>query len=131
MSKLINKNVASYRKLAGLSQAQMAELLGMKCSTYSQMERIGNISAERLSRIAKIFGVEVEVFYREDMLFSRPLKKSHVIEHFVAEPEPVSNGMVLSMRETNRVKILRNLSKEALARIDTAIELEYKNAKNK
>ena len=39
MSETINQRIALYRKIANLTQTQAAEKLGMKCSTYSQMER--------------------------------------------------------------------------------------------
>ena len=47
MDKLINQRIALYRKMANLTQTEVAEKMGMKCSTYSQMERKGSISSER------------------------------------------------------------------------------------
>ena len=57
MAYTINQRVAIYRKMANLTQTEAAERLGMKCSTYSQMERKGNISVDKLMAIAEVFGV--------------------------------------------------------------------------
>ena len=53
----INKRVVYYRKQKHLTQATVAERIGMKSSTYSQMERKGNITGEMIIKIAKIFEV--------------------------------------------------------------------------
>lgn len=58
MSKEINKRLAYYRRLAGYSQVQLAEILGMKISTYSQRERTGNLSAEFITQVSQILGVD-------------------------------------------------------------------------
>ena len=55
--KEVNRRIALYRKMANLTQTEVAEKMGMKCSTYSQMERKGSISTERLLTICKILGV--------------------------------------------------------------------------
>ena len=57
MDKSINQRIILYRKMANLTQTEVAEKMGMKCSTYSQMERKGSISTERLLALADIFGV--------------------------------------------------------------------------
>ena len=61
MDKSINKRVRIYRKRAGLTQNELAERLGMKGSTYSQMEREGNIPANRLLQIADVLGIEAVI----------------------------------------------------------------------
>ena len=57
MSNSINQNVASCRKLVGLKQSDVAEKLNLKTSTYSQMERKGNITAEMIVRLAELFKI--------------------------------------------------------------------------
>ena len=59
MGSEINKRVRKYRKLAHLTQSQVADLIGMKSSSYSQMERVGDISAERIIKLAEIFEINV------------------------------------------------------------------------
>lgn len=57
----INKRIAHYRAVAGYSQAEVAEMLGMKLSTYSQRERVSEPTADFLKKLSVIFGVEIEV----------------------------------------------------------------------
>lgn len=64
----INQRIKRYRKLCHLTQHKVAELLGMKNSTYSQAEREGNVTCELLIKISSILGVDVKVllFGEED-----------------------------------------------------------------
>ena len=57
--KTINQRIAGYRKLAGLTQAQAADLLGLKRNTYARMEKYGNPSPDMLKQIAELFRVSV------------------------------------------------------------------------
>lgn len=56
----IGKTIAKYRVLAGLTQSQVAEILGVTNEAVSRMER-GSImpTVARLIRLAEIFGCEV------------------------------------------------------------------------
>lgn len=54
----INRKVKELRIKKGLTQARVAELLGMKTSSYSQMERMGNIPVQRILNLAAIFEVD-------------------------------------------------------------------------
>jgi len=59
----INQRLAVFRRLCGLSQAKMAELMNMKPSTYSQMERSGKISSDMILRLSEVLGVDpMELF---------------------------------------------------------------------
>ncbi len=58
--KSINERIKKLRLEKGFSQEKMGELLGIKTSTYSQMERNGIISAQRLKILAEIFDVSYE-----------------------------------------------------------------------
>lgn len=49
----INQRVACYRKIKNLRQEDVAEKMGMRPSTYAQMEREGDISADRLLKISE------------------------------------------------------------------------------
>ncbi len=53
----INERIRKYRKGAGFNQMQIAEKLGIKAGTYSQMERRGYITAENLRAISEILEV--------------------------------------------------------------------------
>ena len=67
MGYTVNQRVAIYRKMANLTQTEAAERLGMKCSTYSQMERKGHISVDKLIAIAAAFGIEPSILLRDPM----------------------------------------------------------------
>lgn len=56
----IGRAIAKYRVLAGLTQAQVAEILGVTNEAVSRMER-GTImpTVARLIRLAEIFGCDV------------------------------------------------------------------------
>jgi len=115
----INQRVAISRKLAGFNQQDAAEKLGMKCSTYSQMERRGNISGERLVQIAKIFNVSITY-----LLLGEETNTLHTtIEPPV--PEPQRPQMLLTRREENIITIIRNLSKERREELIKYIQDNY------
>ena len=59
MQETLNKRVTRFRKSAKITQKQVAELLGAKHSTYSQMERKGNIRAEDIVKLAEIFKADI------------------------------------------------------------------------
>lgn len=60
LAKQIGQAVAKYRKLAGLSQAQVAELMGLSNDAISRMER-GTIvlNVPRLFEFAQLFNCDV------------------------------------------------------------------------
>ena len=63
MPSLINERIRKYRKLKKLSQGQLADKLGIKTSTYSQMEREGNVSADMVLKIADVLDVDPALIF--------------------------------------------------------------------
>ena len=65
-ARVVAANVAKLRKIAGLSQQQMAERVGV---TYQQMHKyeagINRMSAGRLWQIAQALGVSVAELYED------------------------------------------------------------------
>ncbi len=116
----LNDRIAKYRKLANLTQTDMAEKLDIKCSTYSQMERKGIISADRLFEMAKIFGVSPCYLFNETEPCREAAKTSIVpqtetMPSVLNQPEvPVikRDVFVVTKKEENLIKILRKLSKD-------------------
>ncbi|MBQ6847625.1 MAG: helix-turn-helix transcriptional regulator [Clostridia bacterium] len=53
----VNERIRICRKQRGLTQTQMSKVLGIKTSTYSQMERKGIITCEVLKVLSEAFGV--------------------------------------------------------------------------
>ena len=142
MGYTVNQRVAIYRKMANLTQTEAAERLGMKCSTYSQMERKGHISVDNLIAIAAAFGIEPSVLLRDPMELtseqSRPVEQPAA----PAKPEmpifrepvvaPTSRpAFVISRNEENMLTILRNLPKADLDEVRSLINEKYQNSKKK
>ena len=143
MSDTINQRIALYRKMANLTQTEPAERMGMKYSTYSQMERKGNISAERLRALSEILGVKPEI-----LLYGQEGKQNKEL-NFSAEKTEISNTLrqpsvlaentpsfapapfVPNRKEENILKILRNLPKEDYDEVIALINKKYKASKTR
>ena len=107
MGKEINKRIRHYRKKAGLTQNKLAELIGMKGSTYSQAEREGIITCELLLKVAPFLEVEPEFLLRGKMQEQPP----------IPPPPPPPPIYDYSIKEKNLIKIFRNTSQENRNRI--------------
>lgn len=95
----INKRIREIRKSLNLTQKDVAERLEMGLSTYSQREREGNIEADFLVSLAKIFNVDIRtILYGEDEF-----------PHFNNEQDC---DFKLTAQEMLLIKILRNTSAE-------------------
>ena len=134
MSKDINQRVAICRKLAGLTQSQTAEKLGMKSSTYSQMERKGNISPECLIELAKIFGADPDYLIygkekNQELDFSSPKNTVQLKQDSFSDKNNLYEGLILTKSEENIIKLFRHLSKEAKSDIIEYINKVYRDSK--
>ena len=118
MSKSINSRIAKIRKAKGFRQYQVAELLGMKTTAYSQMERTGRIYADRIVSLASIFNVDVK-----ELLFdgAEPVKE---IAKPVKIPEPE-----FSLTEINLITIMRNFPKTVRDDVYAFIDKKYRENK--
>ena len=138
MKETINQRVAKCRKLANLNQTDVAEKLGMKCSTYSQMERKGIISAERLLKMAVIFGVSPNY-----LLNGEEPAKQEVPPVPIINPKPDEGTLgqtpeiphqpkifVVTKKEESLLKLIRNFSKPNYDRVMKFVETIYKEEKN-
>lgn len=56
----INERIIARRKELGLNQTMLAESLGIKVSSYSQMERKGHITCETLRVLCEVLKVSTE-----------------------------------------------------------------------
>ena len=136
MTGSINQRVATCRKLAGLTQAEAAEKLNMKCSTYSQMERKGNISAQMVLDLASIFKVHPNIIYYGEDNYTAPQKEdnfaSKILEQTVVEPVfPADPDFVLSKQEESFIKLLRSISKADREEVREFAYNKYMNKKSK
>lgn len=119
----VNQRLAVFRRLCGFSQARMAELIGMKTSTYSQMERRGKISTEMVFKLSEALGVDpIELFMGTDYKKKETEKtetqkkpedtkdiEKEKIKLPVYPPEPIT--MVLTPQEESIITIIRNTTK--------------------
>ena len=129
MPKTINERISYFRKLSNLTQTETAELLNMKYSTYSQMERKGTISAEMVVRLANIFGIPTEyLLYDHDASF--PHNGEIVMTARQNTVLPNDDQIILTHKETNIMKIYRNMSKENREEFERMIEKIYKSEKS-
>ena len=116
----LNERIAECRNKSGKNQTEVAEMLGIKCSTYSQMERKGIISADRLFEMAKIFGISPCYLFNETEPCREEVKTSIVpqtenMPSILNQPEiPMikRDVFVVTKKEENLIKILRKLSKD-------------------
>ncbi len=137
MAESINRRIARCRKLADLTQTEAAEKMGMKCSTYSQMERKGNISADRLLKLAQIFGVHPdELLYEKKStaptVSADTLSETTASHPSVIQPDEFDDGrpvFIISKKEENLLKIIRNLPKNARDDVIAFIEQKYRENK--
>lgn len=121
MKSELNSRIKKYRKLADLTQEDVAKSLNMKLSTYSQMERGGKIKAEYIEPIAKILNVDpIVLLFGEqndnDITLppiaptpERDLRQPPPPPIFMDETETV---LPLKNREIQAIKIIRALSPE-------------------
>lgn len=111
MANEVNERIAIYRRLTGLSQEQVADLLGMSSSTYSQKERKGNITVEFVKRVAPILKVEPSaIMFGEENIITPPEPKQPTPEIPTPFP-PNATLMLLNNSESSLINICRNLPK--------------------
>ncbi len=58
MAETLNQGIKRYRKKLGYTQEYVANQIGEKLSTYSQMERKGNITCKLLIELTEILQVD-------------------------------------------------------------------------
>ena len=127
MGYTVNQRVAIYRKMANLTQTEAAERLGMKCSTYSQMERKGHISVDKLRD-------PMELTSEQSRPVEQPAAPAKPEMPIFREPvvAPTSRpAFVISRNEENMLTILRNLPKADLDEVRSLINEKYQNSKKK
>lgn len=113
----LNDRIAECRNKSGKNQTEVAEMLGIKCSTYSQMERKGIVSAERLFKLAKIFGVTPCYLYdgnepcRQNETDSIMPQTENTMPTLNSPEIPFykKDVFIITKKEENLIKILREL----------------------
>ncbi len=132
----VNRRILNYRKMANLTQTDMAEKLDIKCSTYSQMERKGLITVDRLFEMSKIFGVSPCQLYlgkepcRDEAISSLQAAQPSILKQPEIE-KPKKEIFIVTKKEENMLKIIRNLSKSNYNKIMDLVGELYKEEKEK
>ncbi|MBQ6825343.1 MAG: helix-turn-helix transcriptional regulator [Clostridia bacterium] len=117
VEKEINRRVRERREELGYTQKEVAELIGMKQNAYSQMEKEGNISAQRIMNLAVVlktttqyllYGNKENIFdiqagAKTNLTFNEPAPKFDAVDPLI---ETITN------REKNAIKMLRNIKQE-------------------
>ncbi len=133
----INQRIFHYRKLAGMTQADVAEKMEMKLNAYSKMEREGRITVDRLEKLAEILDIDFEVLARGE-------KKKPQIEYIPIPIPPIDQPPLIvgqpditekkpkfhipeyipTPREKATMKIVHNLPKNVQEEIYDFIEMK-------
>ena len=116
MSLEINKRVKAERIKQCYTQEKFAFLLNMNTTTYSQMERSGNISAKTLITIARILNVDIRYFLYGDETYKH---------------EQIEKTSDYTAQEESIIKILRNFNSQDRNDVLNYIENKYKAQKNR
>ncbi len=139
----VNQRIFHYRKLAGLTQAEVAERMGMKIPTYSKMEREGRITVDKLEKIAEILEININYLLKDT---PKEVKKvyipinppeddatgQNVVEQPVSPEKPFAvPPYVPTNRERNAMKIVHNLPKADQDEIYALIQKKFDESRNK
>ncbi len=122
----VNERIIKYRNIAKQTQTEVAEKLDIKCSTYSQLERKGIVSADRLFKLSEIFGVSPCMLFKGE----EPCKNTT----FFTAPEPIfpkTEVFVATKKEQNIIKIIREFDKTDYNRVMELIQEIRAEKKNK
>ena len=118
----INKRIKYYRTKRGISQRAVADALDLKLSSYSQCERKGQITAERLKIIAKVLQIDV-IYLLTDIEEIPDIDIPDPIDPPIIDPENPHN---LTKKEKRFIDKLRSLPKEAQDEVIEQIQEIYK-----
>lgn len=117
VEKDINSRVRERREELGLTQKEVAELIGMKQNAYSQMEKEGNISAQRIVDLASVLKTTSQfLLYGEkgNIFDSKDGEKKPLFLNEPAAEIEVSDPLLstITNREKKAIVMLRNMRQE-------------------
>lgn len=125
MDKEVNARIRKYRKSQNMTQKDLGKALGIKCSTYSQMERNGKITVEMAARIAKVLDVDPDIMMLGEKEKPSPFEPVITPPIKLGTPDPFTppsepevivgikcGEITLSIEEERIIHFFRNLSPE-------------------
>ena len=119
----INEKIYDFRRNAHLTQQQLADLLGMNVTTYSPMERNGQIKVDKLIQIAKVLGKSpTDFFTGEAQSMNQP-------EPVIANEEEID--FIMTHNDRMIVKMYHFLPKEAKDNVMAFMTEQYHAARKR
>ncbi len=118
----INQRIRRYRLLSNMTQTDVAEHLGIKCAAYSQMERSGNVSTDRIVVLARLFNVDISTLILGDEEY-KPTR----LQQIPSNPFELN----LTDNEETIIRTMRQLPRSVRKEIEEFIAEKYKENKSK
>ncbi len=118
MPSTINERIKKYRLEKKLTQAELGKKLGLKCSTYSQMERQGGISVDMAHQIAAILEIDPNLIFfdePEEKLDFSPVKPQLLQMKSPSDIDEILYGNHSETKETDDLTILTNTEKSIIS----------------
>ena len=114
----LNERIAVYRRLAGYSQAEAAQRLGISKSCYAKKEKDGNIDCGLIIKISKLFCVDVG-----DLLIDKN-------EEIPIDSEFQEKPLRLTFHDEQLIRIIHSLEPENQQKIKKFVYRLYCEKKN-
>ena len=121
----INERISYFRKIAGLTQAEVAKKMEMKVGTYSKMEREGKITVDKLIKLAQILDVDYDLLVNGEEKETKveyipvPIQTSGNTANSLFQPIMVDNTpksripeYIPTARERATMQIIHNMPKK-------------------
>ncbi len=106
--------IESVRKKKGLTQVELAKMIGYSTAGYQKMISTNDVKVSVLEKIAKIFSLDIQVFFKKDN--NKSVKKE---TYQNPEIETSSENLAIFQRADE-------LQKELLACYKTISSMQYK-----
>ncbi len=123
MTHEINQRIKNRRKKLGIRQKKVAKFLGIKESTYSQMERTGNITCETAVKLARLFDTDLDSLILGVEKDERPPKEEKKEKINLK----IEDEFILTPNEQSIITVLRNFTKQDREECIAFIEKKYQN----
>lgn len=130
----VNQRIAAFRKKLHYSQGAVAEMIGMKGSTYSQMERRGIVSAERLIKLARVFDIPPEMLLYDEDEYNRLYKDGEqktlpLSQDVFYKKSGFEEEFIPTNSEISLIKVFRTLSPKDKTEVREFIKKKWKKEK--
>ena len=110
MKESINARIRRHRKAAHLTQSELGEMIGVKTSTFSQMERKGQITCDMLLRLANALKIDATALLLGENTCDK--KDDDIDNPILIPPVKTTVNVDLTVREYNIIHAFRNLSEQ-------------------